>query len=210
MDTETSGVGLSSPLFSKTRGAILSLLLCHADESFYLRQIVRTVGYGLGSVQRELKVLSDSGILRRSVSGHQVYFQANSACPFYSELKSLVTKTVGAAMVLREALHPLADRISVAFVFGSIAIGSEKRDSDVDLFAIGEPSSLDVFRCLQAAQMKLGREINPVVFPRSEFRAKLREKSHFATSILSVPKIFLIGDEDELKRLAEERVARHP
>jgi len=208
MDTKLGGVGLSSFLFSRTRGAILSLLLGHADESFYLRQIVRTVGYGLGPVQRELKLLSDAGILLRSVSGHQVYFQANSASPIYSELKSLVIKTVGAAMVLREALHPLADRISVAFVFGSIAIGSEKRDSDVDLFAIGEPSSLDIVRCLQAAQMKLGREINPVVFPRSEFRAKLREKSHFVTSVLSVPKIFLIGDEDELKRLAEERVAR--
>ena len=208
MNTKFDGPGLSSLLFGKTRGAILALLFGHADESYYLRQIVRSSGFGLGSVQRELRLLTDTGILRRSVSGHQVYFQANSASPIYSELKSLVLKTVGAATVLREALRPLADRISVAFVFGSIAVGGEKRDSDVDLFAIGEPSSLDIVRCLQEAQMKLGREINPVVFPRSEFRAKLREKSHFVTSILSVPKIFLIGDEDELKRLAEERVAR--
>jgi predicted nucleotidyltransferase len=152
MDTETSGVGLSSPLFSKTRGAILSLLLGHADESFYLRQIVRTVGYGLGSVQRELKVLSDAGILRRSVSGHQVYFQANTACPIFLELTGLIKKTIGLANVLSGALRPLRDRIRVAFVFGSMAEGRENRDSDIDLFVVGEVSFSEIVRSIQEAQ----------------------------------------------------------
>ena len=39
-------------MFGKTRQAVLSLLYGHADESFYLRQIVRVAGGGMGAVQR--------------------------------------------------------------------------------------------------------------------------------------------------------------
>lgn len=66
--------GLSTTLFGKARRADLSLLYSHADESFYLRQIARTTGIGLGPVQRELKNLTDTGIIIRDVQGRQVYY----------------------------------------------------------------------------------------------------------------------------------------
>jgi len=75
---------LSKTLFSKTRRAVLSLLYSHVDDTYYLRQIVRAAGVGLGTVQRELKQLSDAGIIRRIVRGHQVYYQANPQCPVFA------------------------------------------------------------------------------------------------------------------------------
>ena len=202
--------GTSSLLFGKTRGAILALLFGHIDETYYLRQIVRASGYGLGSVQRELKLLTEAGIIHRTLSGRQVYFQANSNSPIFPELKSLIAKTVGIGDVLRNALRPLGSRILIAFVYGSIAGGREKRDSDIDLLIIGEVSFSEIVKYIQTAQKVLGREVNPTVYPRAEFRTKLREKHHFITSVLSGQKIFLIGDEDELRRLASKRLARHP
>jgi len=107
MKMVTGNKNLSSILFTKTRRAVLSLLYGHADESFYLRQIVRMTGAGLGPVQRELKLLTDTSVVRRFVQGHQVYFQANPDSPIFSELKSLITKTAGLAEALRSALTPI-------------------------------------------------------------------------------------------------------
>lgn len=195
-------------LFSKVRRAILSVLYCHADEAFYLRQIVRTTGFGLGPVQRELKQLTQCGIIRRSVRGRQVYFQANLDSPIFPELKSLIIKTVGIGDTLRAALAPIAGQLEVAFIYGSIARGEEGHRSDIDLLVVGDIAFADVVVNLQAAQKLLGREIFPTVYPPDEFKAKMRAKHHFLTSVLKGSKMYLIGDENELRRLATKRLAR--
>lgn len=195
-------------LFGKVRRAILSVLFGHADEAFYLRQIVRTTGFGLGPIQRELKQLTQCGIIRRSVRGRQVYFQANLDSPIFPELKSLIIKTAGIGDTLRAALAPIAGQLEVAFIYGSIARGEEGPRSDIDLLVIGDIAFADVVVNLQAAQKLLGREIFPTVYPPDEFRAKMRAKHHFLTSVLKGPKIYLIGDENELRRLATKRLAR--
>jgi predicted nucleotidyltransferase len=193
---------LSRILFGKTRGAILALLFGRPDEKFYLRQVVRASGYGLGPVQRELKLLTGAGIIRRTQSGRQVYFQANRESPVFPELKSLVAKTVGVGDALRRALAPMKPLIRVAFIFGSTAHGEEKPGSDIDLLIVGQVSFSDVVLNLQAPQNALGREINPTVYSSAEFRAKLREKHPFVTSVIDGKKIYVIGDEGELERLA--------
>jgi predicted nucleotidyltransferase len=195
-------------LFGKVRRAILSVLFGHADEAFYLRQIVRTTGFGLGPVQRELKQLTQCGIIRRSVHGRQVYFQANLDSPIFPELKGLITKTAGIGDTLRAALAPIAGQLKIAFIYGSIARGEEGPRSDIDLLVVGDIAFADVVVNLQAAQKLLGREIFPTVYPPDEFKAKMRAKHHFLTSVLKGSKIYLIGDENELRRLATKRLAR--
>ena len=207
MDTTIGSGGISSILLGKTRGAILALLFGHVDEMFYLRQIVRASGYGLGPVQRELKLLTDARIIRRSVRGRHVYFQADSQSPIFPEIRSLITKTAGIGDTLRHALSPMAGHIKVAFVYGSMARGEEKQHSDIDLLIVGEVSFSDVVINLQAAQKAIGREVNPTVYSSADLRTKLREKHHFLTSVLKEPKIYLIGDENELRRLAPKRLA---
>lgn len=199
--------GLAAALFGKTRRGILALLFTHTDEAFYLRQIVRTIGVGVGAAQRELKNLTDAGVITRTVRGNQVYYQANPACPVFAELKSLMIKTAGVADVLRASLAPLAGRIRAAFIYGSFADGRERRESDVDIVVVGEASFGDVVSTLADAQRALGREVNPTVYRPAEFRKKLKARNHFVKSVLGEPKIFLIGDHDELKRLASKRLA---
>ena len=194
---------LSTTLFGKTRRAVLALLYSHVEEPFYLRQIARTAGVGLGAVQRELKKLSEAGIIRRTVRGRQVYYQANLECPVYSELKSLVVKTVGVGDVLRAALVPLADRINVAFLFGSLVRGGERSSSDVDVMIVGDVTFAEVVSVLGRAQETVRREINPLVYPPEEFHFKLAADHHFLKKTLEGAKFFLIGDEYELAKLVE-------
>jgi predicted nucleotidyltransferase len=198
---------LSKTLFSKTRRAILSLLYSHVDDAYYLRQIVRAAGVGMGAVQRELKQLSDAGIIRRIVRGHQVYYQANPQCPVFTELKTLILKTVGVGAALKAALAPLGDRIDVAFIYGSIARSEENRESDVDILVVGKATFAEIVSSLSEAQNAIGREINPTVYPPAEFRSKLVAGHHFLNAVLKGPLFFLIGDKRELARLARKPLA---
>jgi uncharacterized protein len=198
---------LSTTLFGKTRRAVLSLLYGHVDEAFYLRQITRMAGVGLGAVQRELQKLLNARILLRTVRGRQVYYQANRDCPVFLELKNLVLKTTGVATILQSALAPLTGRIRVAFIFGSIAAGDEQRNSDVDLLVVGEVTFAEVVSAIHEAQETLHREINPTVYPPGEFQSKLAAGHHFLKAVLKGPMVFLIGDKRELPRLVKKRLA---
>ena len=190
-------------LFGKTRQALLSLLYTRADEAHLQENLIQLAALGRGTVQRELEFLTRAGVVRRTVRGRQVYFQANPECPIYSELRGLVVKTAGVADALRVALAPLAERIRAAFIYGSVASGKERRASDVDVMVIGEVSFEETAEALARAQKAIGREVNPSVYPPAEFQAKLAAKHHFLRSMLKSEKIFLVGDGRELARLAK-------
>ncbi|NUQ65180.1 MAG: nucleotidyltransferase domain-containing protein [Pirellulales bacterium] len=207
MGTPTRDHPISSVLFSKNRQAVLALLFSHPERSFYLRQIVRACGGGMGAVRRELQQLADAGIVKRTVRDKQVYFQAEETCAIFEELKSIVVKTSGVSDVLRAALAPLSDRIAVAFIFGSVARARPKRGSDVDLAVVGDLDFVEVVGALAVVQERLGREVNPVVYSRDEFRSKVLGGHHFLRSILSEDKIFVLGDEHELERLGAKCLA---
>jgi predicted nucleotidyltransferase len=163
-------------LFDATRRAVLRLLFTHADERFYQRQIIRAVGLGSGAVQRDLAQLTRAGILKRTVEGRQTYYQANRTCHVFEELYGLIRKTFGAPEVLQEALHPLADRIQFAFIFGSVASGRGNPESDIDLMIVGDAVSMhDVVSALAGAQDELRREINPSIYAVDEHRSSREE-----------------------------------
>lgn len=183
---------------------VLSLLYGRPDQTFYLRQIIRMTGSGQGAVQRELGMLAEAGIIVRSRVGNHVFFQANSRCPVFSELRGLIMKTAGLADILREALKPLTYVIRAAFIYGSFADGRDTASSDVDVMIIGDIPFGTVLQALNPAQEKLGREINPNVYPVSEFSRKMSEDNSFIERVLTRKKIFLFGDEDEFGRLARE------
>ncbi len=201
MRTKPAGPG--EVLFGVARRRVLALLFGHADEAYHLRQVVRETGLSAGGVHRELGQLAEAGIVTRRQQGRQVYFQANAASPIFAELKSLIVKTAGVADVLREALAPLAASISVAFVYGSVARGEERRASDVDLLVVGDASFAAVTQALAPAQRRLGREVNPTVYEPGEFRQKLAAGHHFLRSVTAREKLFLFGNEHDLRRLGK-------
>jgi predicted nucleotidyltransferase len=207
MSTPNEPLGLLECLFGKTRRSILALLYGHCDESFHLRKILRLTDVSPGAGQRELKRLSDAGIITRILRENQVHFQADPRCPIFEELKAIVTKTQGVADILRSALGPLSGSIRAAAIIGSVASGTATRASDIDVLIIGDAAFADVVEKLGPAQDVLRREINPIVMSESEFRGRTAEGDHFLTSVLDGTLIPLLGDTDELVRMAGERVA---
>ena len=194
-------------LFGKTRQSLLSLLYGRANEEHLQENLIELAGLGRGTVQRELDFLARAGVVRRTVRGRQVYFQANADCPIYAELHGLVVKTAGVADALRSALASFAARIRVAFIYGSMAKGTERRASDVDVMVIGDLSFEEASEALARVQKSLGREVNPSVYAPADFRKKLAARHHFLRTVMKGEKIFLIGSEHELAQLAKKQLA---
>ena len=194
-------------LFGAYRRQILALLLLRADENFHVREIGRLTGVPAGSLHRELKLLSDAGLLQRSVVGNQVRYQVDRACPLHEELAGIFRKTAGLADVLRDALAPIAGKIRLAFIFGSVAQGKERSNSDVDVLVVGAVSFAAVVAALSRAGERLRREVNPVVMTTAAFEAKLAKRDRFAARVAREPKIFLLGYAGEFAELAETRAA---
>lgn len=196
----------SSLLFPASyRRQVLSLLLLHPERRLHVREIARLTGTAAGTLNKELTRLHEVGLLNRERVGNQVQYSANRSHQIYPELAGILRKTVGLADVLIEALTPLANEVKVAFVFGSIARGTETTGSDIDLLIIGGWDFGSVVDGLHPAQEQLGREINPKVFSAREWKAKLRSRDPFVREVLAQPKIFLIGTEDELAELGRRK-----
>jgi predicted nucleotidyltransferase len=194
-------------LFGTYRRSILGLLLIRPDETFYVREIARLTGVSAGSLHRELKLLTEAGLLLRTTVGNQVRYQANRDCPIYEELASIFRKTTGLADVLRELLEPLQGKIALALIFGSMAKGEAGVTSDIDLLVVGSAPFASVVDACHAGAQRLGREVNPVVMTSAAFRKKLREGDRFVSRIAREPKIVLIGDASEFGKLAEDWTA---
>jgi predicted nucleotidyltransferase len=200
--------GLSNLLFGRTRGAVLALLYGRADESFYTREIARKVDASVGAVQRELENLAKVGLVVRKSVGSQVFYQANRDTPIFPEMRALVNKTAGVFSVLRSALHPLSKQIVAAFVFGSLARDEESAKSDVDLMVVGKATLDEVLSRLSKIEKGIGRPINPTVYSVAEFKSKLATGNHFLTAVLEGQKVFLLGDEDGLRKVGGVRLAK--
>ena len=151
-------------LFPKTRQGILAASTLHPDRRWSLSDLARHMRVRPSSLQRELAALTEAGILRRRREGGRIDYQADPDCPILPELQRLLEKTAGLADVLHAVLTPLAPRIRVALVHGSIAAAKESGVSDVDLLVIGSLGLADLALPLREAQLRLGREINASVF----------------------------------------------
>jgi predicted nucleotidyltransferase len=189
----------SNPLFSKVQQQVLGLLYSQPDVDFHTNEIIRLTKTGTGAVQRELVQLTAAGILTVKQVGNQKRYQANHANPFFEELRSIVLKTFGLADIVKEAISPLADKIAVAFIYGSIAKQNDTAKSDIDLMIISEQLTYaEIFKFLGRAEEKLNRKINPLFYTPAEWTRKKNEQNNFIAQLLIHPKIFLIGTEDEL------------
>jgi predicted nucleotidyltransferase len=196
-----NSIGLADALFSKVQQRVLALLFVNSDRSFYTNEIVRFVDSGIGVVQRELEKLAQSGLVTIKKIGNQKHYQANPDTPIFAELRGIVLKTVGLADILRLALLPLSDKIQSAFIYGSIAKGSDTAKSDIDVLIIGtELAYADVYEALSAHESDIGRPVNPSIYSTQELQRKLAEDNAFVSRVLEQPKIFLIGSDNDLPK----------
>ena len=184
---------------------VLSLFLQHPEAEFYQTEIVRQTHKALMQVQRALKVLVGIGLISSEQQGKMVYYKAVREHPAFEDLKRLFLKTVMLGDTLRKALKPFTSRISLAFIFGSYARGEEGVDSDIDLMLVAALSLEERAKIFGPLTRQIQRELNPVVIAPQEFEKMVLEKDHFVLELVHSPKLWIVGGEDELKRVGAKR-----
>lgn len=206
--TET---GLGDALFTKTQRQVLALFFGNPDRSYYTKEVVRYAGVGIGSVQRELEKLGGAGLLTVTRIGNQKHYQANRLAPIFGELRGIVLKTFGLADVLRQALASFANRISVAFIYGSVAKATDTASSDIDVMIVAPDLSYsEVVAFFAEPEAGLGRAINPTLYKPEDFARKLAEDNAFLSKVLNQPRIFLIGTDDDIPKSGKSGQDRPP
>lgn len=188
-------------LLPGVRADILGALLLNPDRWWYMSDLAKHLDRAISSLQRELVALRDAGILESKREGNRVYYRADSDCPIYLELRSIITKTTGLIDQILVVLTPHKTKIQLAFIYGSIARYDDESKSDVDLFIIGELGVSDLYPSLREVENQIGREITPIIYSVEEFREKLNDGNHFLNSILETKRLVILGNADDLERL---------
>jgi len=190
---------LADALLTKTQQRVLGVLFGQPDRSFYASELIRLAATGSGAAQRELARLERSGLINARRVGHQKHYQANPDSPLFSEIRMLVEKTVGLAEPLRSALRPLANRVRAAFVYGSVAKGTDRAQSDIDLIVISDSLTYgEVFGAMEKVGRSLARPVNPTVYTAKEFARRVKAENAFLTKVLAQPRIWVIGTDHDL------------
>ena len=195
---DTESTGLADALFTTTQQRLLALLFGQPGRSFFASELIRLTGSGSGAVQRELKRFASSGLVSVTPIGRQKHYQANPDCPVFEEVSGIVRKTLALAEPIRRALEPLADRIEIALVYGSVVEGTETAGSDVDLLVVADSVMLEeVYTALSPVEISLSRRISPTLYTSREFNERRDAGNPFVTNVLAGEHIILIGEEDD-------------
>lgn len=197
MLADTPSSGLADALFSAVQQRVLGLLFGQPDRRFQSAELIQLADGGTGAVHRQLQRLAESGLVTVTRVGNQKHYQANPGSPIFQELRGLIVKTVGIVDPLKKALAPLADRIRAAFVYGSVAKGTDTAQSDVDLLVVSDELHYpDLYEALQPAEAALARAVNPTVITLESLRQQREQAESFVARLLEQPRLTVLGSND--------------
>jgi len=181
---------------SKTQKAVLELFFNDPEKEYYLRQIEHLTGYSVGNIRREMVKLGKTGLFITRMLGRIKLYRLNKLHPIYNEIKNIVYKTIGIIGSLRDIFSKHKE-VKFAFIYGSFAKGQEQSLSDIDIMIIGDIKSRIITPDIYDYQAKILREINTTFYTPEEFLDKIDKHSHFLTTVVKEPKIFLKGEDNE-------------
>jgi predicted nucleotidyltransferase len=186
-------------LFPSIRQGVLGVVFREPSRWWYLSELAGALGSSPSCLQRELESLASTGILERRRDGRRAYYRAHEKSAVFDELRGIVRKTMGVPSEIDSALQPLARRIELALIYGSVASGTDRADSDVDVLVVADDMTLEeIYKRLATAERRLGRKVTPTLYTVDEFRRARTARKAFLEKVLSRDRIVLIGSEDAI------------
>lgn len=157
-------------LLTERQQRILATVLLRPEKDFSLAELIDAAGAGgHGSTQNYVKLLVMSGVVESFEVRRRPRYRANSKHPIHVELASICRKTFGIRDVIAQALRSVAPRNTHAFIFGSVARGEERPNSDIDVMVIGDIDIMKIYATASDVEKRLGREVHFKVYDNQEW-----------------------------------------
>lgn len=189
-------------LGSETLYRVILYFLLHPHAKPHFRALQRRVGAGVRPLKASLDRLEGLDLLRSEGEGNRRVYRANHEHRGWLALMHMVREFADPAEILREALSDVPN-VEAAFIFGSVASGEARPESDLDLFIVGEEiPDYEMGRCTSESSAVLGRVVNVVEYSRRDLARRIAENHYFLRNILSKPKRWIVGNEQLLARMA--------
>jgi predicted nucleotidyltransferase len=184
---------------TKNRSELLRLFFTNPEQPFYMQEIGRILGKKPGHFQRAINNMEEEGILASEYKANARYFRVNKSYPLYSELKTMIFKTVGITDSVKAALGRIKG-IDLAFIYGSYAKSRDNYLSDIDLAVVGKCDEDALIKELDKLEDMLKREINYKLYSPAEFDKDIKYKEPFLLNVLKNKKVIVAG-EDALRKI---------
>lgn len=175
-------------------------MLPYPDRSLHVRAIVRAVGTEINAVRRELKRLSELGLLKSRNSSNRIYYTVDTSNLYYPELLSLIAKEDGIGADLIKHKKDLGD-VKFAVLSRRFSRNIDSSVLEVDLFIVGGVNFEALEKVVKENEKKIGREIHYSVMGDDEFMFRKRRNDPFIAKVLAQGRTMLIGDEENFSSL---------
>jgi predicted nucleotidyltransferase len=183
-------------LRSKARQRLLGYYFTNPTARLHLRDLAERLTVDPSNLSKELRRLEREGLFRSEVSGRQKYFQLDRKFPLFDEVRSIVSKTIGAVPLIAQSLKKM-EGIEEAYLYGSFAHDQQDAASDVDLFVIGDPGGQDLADAVRKLERRLGREVNYTVMRRKEFNSRRARKDAFLRTVWHTKPLSLMAPHEK-------------
>jgi predicted nucleotidyltransferase len=183
-------------LRSKARQRLLTYYFANPAARLHLRDLAGRLDIDPANLSKELRRLETEGLFRSEVSGRQKYFQLNREYPLFSELRSIVAKTIGAPSLIAQSLREMQG-IEEAYLYGSFASNQQDAASDIDVLVIGAPPGEALAEAMRKIERQLGREVSYTVLTRKELNARRARKDAFLESVWHNKRVPLIDPHEK-------------
>jgi len=183
-------------LRSKARQRLLAYYFANPTVRLHLRDLAQRLDIDPANLSKELRRLETEGLFRSEVSGRQKYFRLNREYPLFAEVRSIVSKTIGAPSLIAQSLKKI-EGIEEAYLYGSFASNQQDAVSDIDVLVIGTPRSEVLAEAMGTIERQLGREVSYTVLTRKELDSRRVRKDAFLENVWHNKRVSLIGPNEK-------------
>jgi len=184
-------------MISRVRVKLFKIFYDNSQEMYYVRQLTRMTDEEINAVRRELNRMEKKGIVKSEKRGNRLYYYVNNSYDYFEDLLSLVAKSTGLGLDLRENRRKIG-KIKFAMVSGKFIRRKERDPNEVDLLIVGDVVMPELTLIIRKDEARRQTEINYTVMTEEEFFFRKNRRDPFLLNILSKSRVMLIGDEEGL------------
>ena len=161
---------LMAELFGgSARYKALRVLFEHPGRGYGARELAAVASIDPGATSRWLRRWAEVGLLEKQGQGRSVKYAAATGGEL-APLAQLLRQDSNMVRILRDRLAELEQPVQAAAIFGSVARGEERTDSDIDLLLITANSRLQMQAHFKPAGRLLGRAVNVLTFSPQDWK----------------------------------------